>query len=295
MSMDITQLSLSVALSRENLQSEDPQRFTLYASLIRVGLSISFGALAIFLIVLLVFAPSLMAVPFGETGTTLFGLISSAISYKIYRISKVSNSTVLTAGRDAIGPDNLWRKSTKSAARRVVSSVVALLMAPLVLFLGVKVLETISRSTAPYSEGMLSGIGTVAELPLLVSVFAFNAGTLTISLGCVLVFWSLITPLRSALMRGYRYYRLQSIIRIYRALERISGVSHYEKPEKMCEECFSSSFRLRKNTDGQSEYELVCSRCKRPFAGLQEVEEYKYGDEAIKASHLGETQISIED
>lgn len=293
--MDITQLSLSVALSMENLKRENPQRFTLYASLVRVGLSISFGALAIFLIVLLVFAPSLMAVPFGQTGTTLFGLISSAISYKIYRASKVSNSTVLTAGRDTVGPDNLWRRSTKSTARRAISSVVALLIAPLALFLGVRALDLIITFTAPYSDGMLSDLGTVAELSFLLSVLAFNAGILTISLGCVLVFWSLITPLRSALMRGYRYWRLQSTTWIYQVLERISGVSHYEKPEKICEECFSSSFRLRKNVDGLSEYELVCSRCMRPFAPLKEFEEYKYGEEAKKASHSGEPQRSIQD
>lgn len=293
--MDFSQLSLSVALSRENLQTEDPERFTLYASLIRVGLSISFGALAIFLIVLVVFAPSIMPGPFGQTRTTLFGLLSSAISYKIYRVSKVSNSTVLTAGRGAVGPDSLWRKSTKTTFRRVVSSLVALLISPLALYIGFLALDIISKSTSSYREGMLADLGPAAEFSLLGSVFAFNAGILTISLGCLLVFWSLTTPSRSALIRGYRCLRLQFITLIFRSLERISGVSQYTEPEMICGECFSSSFRVRRNVNGQSEYELVCSRCKRPFAGIKEYEEYKYGDEALKATHSGERQVSVQD
>lgn len=292
--MNFPQLSLSVALSRENLQTEDPERFTLYVSLIRVGLSISFGALAIFLIVLIVFAPSLIATPFGQTGTTLFGLLSSAISYKIYRASKISNSTFLTAGRKTVGPDNLWRKSTKTTVRRVGSSLVALLTAPFALYVGSKALDFVLRSTSSYREGMLSTLGEPAKSLFLVSVLALNAGILTISLGCVLVFWSLITPLRSAVMRGYRCLRLQSITLIYCSLERISGVSQY-KPDEICEECFSSSFRLRRNEGGHSEYELVCSRCKRPFAGVKEYEEYEYGDEALKAIHSTERAVSVQD
>lgn len=293
--MDLSELSLSNALSRENLQTEDPERFTLYTSLIRVGLSTSFGAFAVFLIVLILFVPSLTSTPFGQTGTTVFGLLSSAISYRIYRAIKISNSTVLTAGRKTVGPDNLWRKSTKTTIRRTGTSLVALLSAPTAVYLGFRALDFVLSSTASYQEGMFSTLGEPAKLLLVTAVFAFDMGILTISLGCVLVFGSLLTPLRSAVMRGYRYLRLRGILLLYRSLERITGSSQLTEPEKVCERCFSSSFRVRENTDGISEYELICSRCKRPFAGVNEYEEYKYGNEAWENIHSTEEPVSVQE
>jgi len=293
--MDLSELSLSVALSRENLQTEDPERFTLYASLIRVGLSTSFGAFAVFLIVLILFVPSMTSSPIGQTGTTVFGLLSSAISYKIYRAIKISNSTVLTAGRKAVGPDSLWRKSTRTTARRAGTSLVALLSAPTAVYLGFRALDFVLSSTASYQEGMFSTLGEPIKLLLVIAVFAFDLGILTISLGCMLVFGSLLTPLRSAIMRGYRYLRLQVILVTYRNLERITGLSPLAEPEKICERCFSSSFKVREDTDRLSEYELACSRCKRPVAEVNEYEEYKHGENAWKDVHATEGPVSVQD
>jgi|GEM_PF-4367270 len=293
--MDISQLTLSEVLSRKNLQTEDPGRFTLYTSLIRVGLSIVFGSLAIFLIVLIVFAPSLIETPFGQTGTIIFGLLSSAISYKIYKAIKVSNSTVLTAGRDPVGPDTLWKKATKTTGRRLSSSLAALLIVPIAVFVMLLAMDFVLASVSSYGEGVLSPLGEPAKLSIIISVLSFDIGIITISLGCILVFWSLITPFRSALARGYRFLRLRSIIAIYHSFERITGISKYGEPEIICEECFSSSFTLRRNEEGLSNYELRCSRCKRPSALIDEYETYKYGDEAIKALHSEENTIFTQD
>lgn len=293
--MDISELSFLAAISRDNLQREKEGRFTLYSSLIRVGICTTFASLAVFLIVLIVVAPSLITVPLGETGTVLFGLLSSAISYKIYRAIKVSNSTVLAAGRGVATPDRLWKKSTKTTSRRVVSSLIFLVTAPIAPYVGLKFLDFVSMSTASYREGFLSDLSWGAELIVVLSVIAFNAGLLTIALGCLLLFWSLTTPFRSAVMRSYRYLRLQLIRAIYRGVERVSGVSQYSDPEKICDACFSASFRLQSNDDGLTEYELVCARCMRRFATLQDYQEPSRGAEAVEAVNSEDGRVAIQD
>lgn len=276
MLMDTSELSLTSAFSRENLETEDPHRFSLYVSLIRVGISISFAGLGASIISLILFAPSLVSVPLGQTGKVLLGLFTSIVSFKIYQLFKLSNTTVLAAGRTVVGVDSLWRKSTRTTTRRIVVIILSVILSPSVLVGGFTVFGFVTDSTSGYTDGVLSELGTGGEVTLFISILAFNAGIVTISLGLLLVFWALLTPLRSALYRGFRFGKIKSKMVIYDWIENLSGVSLYTPPEKICDKCFSTSFKMGIENDEPKKFLLLCSHCGRQYGTISNLEKLNH-------------------
>lgn len=222
--------------------------------LIRVGLSIVFSAIALFTIILILFAPTFRSLPIGRSGQVLLGVVGSAVAFKLYRLFKLSNSTIISSRPE----DLLFRTEMTPSSRflHILFSVVFTVAVPISgLYIWYK-LEDLARTIQ---------IPSTIEFFLLVFLLLTEVGFVVIFVGCFLVLEASTRPLRVLMFTLYRKAK-------YHALERLSRFkfmkSLYDGPDLVCESCYNTTFEIhRPRPDFDHDYRIECSKCTEPYGG----------------------------
>lgn len=257
-----TMLSLSSIYFIVERSTVGRTNLSLYSNLLRVGTSIIFASVAFAAIALLLFAPSFPFLPFGRFTQIGLGIITSIVAFRLYKLLKVSNETLLDANSTEDGQDEFSLRLTRTTLTRITFIIGFAILTGVIVSLGVFVFVGFSEATGYNAEGILTDISQELESLLFLSVLIFETGIIINFVGSILVFWALLTPFRSCASAVYRIKKLQLLIIASTALARLMGRDYTNKPAVLCDHCFDSTFKLvDEKPEATSEYSLACTRC----------------------------------
>lgn len=262
-----TTLSLSRVYSLVERSTVGRTNLSLYSNLLRVGTSIIFASVALAAITLLLFAPSFPFLPFGRFTQVGLGIITSIVAFRLYKLLKVSNETLLDAKSTEDGQDEFSLQLTRTTLTRISFIIGFAILTVVIVWLGVSVFGGFFEATDYNAEGFLANISQELEFLLFFSVLIFETGIIINFVGNILVLWALLTPFRACASAVYRIKKLQLLIIGSTTLARLMGRAYTNKPSFLCDYCFDSTFKLvdRKPED-TSEYSLACTRCGNEYS-----------------------------
>jgi hypothetical protein len=275
--MEPSDSSFSEALSSGSNLGAD-RTFSLYFSLVRVGLSILSASFAVGAIVVLLYAPTLLKSQLSLAERVGLSILTSAAAFKLVKFFRFSNTTVLKAGSERAGGNPIWGKITESKIRMGASILVFIILSALIVLLGLAVIDIVPAETSEFQEGSLSDLGPLGKLILNMSSVAFVVGVIFSSVGFALLIWTVLIPVRSSVLRGYYYIRYRLIIVSRSFINTISDVHVVEPSEHICSNCFYDKFRVQSNEvfspeDISGDYSLVCGRCNEELGTVDSINE----------------------
>lgn len=244
--------------------SSEGFKFSIYFSLVRVGLVVLAASGMLFTISMLLFAPTFSFIPYGRSGQVLLGIVGTAFAVKIYNLYKLSSRTFLIAGRDPVGGGGgkIWRSTSKSSMRRFISSILFFILAINILSGTLYLFAKWNQATGYNADGFFAKLNPELDFLLFISVFLLLLGGILIFSGFILAAWILSTIFRSFFLIFYWRLKNKAVRLLFDRIEKYTGISLSAESKVICPICYNNSFKFRGNRSQYNvDYEIRCSQC----------------------------------
>lgn len=275
--------SLSSFLRNQFATSErlinDAPGISLFKILVHTGVTILVASIGFFSISVLLISPTSEYVPLGRLGQVLMGAVGSFISLKLYKLLKLSHSTLLRTGKETLvdqpSQERIggWRR-----AGYALLSVIGLIGAPIIGAFAWSYVEGVSLG----AEGPVANFLQEITLPLVISLIIFELGLIVLFVGFGMILWSSTRPFRATILALYRLSKFKAYSKIVNvSASQFSWLQSIEQDE-ICEACYETSFNIREEQTVEGNVYLVCSNCSTPYRTVETLGEDTGTDEIDK-------------